>query len=315
MDRPFRNSFIPIYEESSVQKNPEKDAPVNIILKPFKLPKPPKLKYPFETLILSAGSTKAAAHVGALVALEELGYLHSIKRLVGVSSGGFTLGMYSIGYTPKELYYQMMNFDFANFQKIEFNNFFLNLGADTGDTFSATLRHYIAKKCSPQITLSEIYRMTGKSLHFGVTRLNDASYQFLNRHNHPNLPLWLAIRMTTSIPLLFSPVKYLGNTYVDGGCINAFPVSYFQSKTTLAILLTSHTERKEINNVEDMLLALINVISGNTWKDSNSESKVTEISIPLPKISSLNFKMPPELKQHLHNLGYAITMNHLTHTL
>jgi predicted acylesterase/phospholipase RssA len=311
MERPFRDSFVPVYEENlSSEKNTEE----NTILKPLKLPKPPKRQFPFKTLVLCAGSTKAFAHIGALVALEEMGYLNSIKRLVGVSSGGCILAYYSVGYTPREMFEDLLKLDFASGQKIECKNLFLNLGFDKGDKFCEIVQNIIAKKCSPHITLSEIYKMTGKSLHLGVTKVNNTSYEFLNRHTHPDLPVWLALRMTTSIPILYAPVKYLGNTYVDGGCIDGFPISYFDSKTTLAFSfeLKNDNEKK---TAEDVLLDMMNMFRSDKSVASKLDSKVMQIYIPIPRIPVLDFTISTERKQMLHDAGYTTVMERLTHTL
>jgi predicted acylesterase/phospholipase RssA len=305
MVHPLYDSSVSDYEENlSSEKNTDNNT----------IPKPSKQGCPFNTLVLCAGSTRAFGHVGAMVALEEMGYLSSIKKLVGVSSGGCILALYSIGYTPKELYQQLLDLDFSQLQKIEYKNIFWNFGVDTGDKLCDNLRMLISKKCSPQITLSEIYKMTGKSLHLGVTKVNNLSYEFLNRHTHPNLPLWLALRMTTSIPILFAPVKYLGNTYVDGACINSFPISYFESDTTLALSFVVQNDCGNKKTVEDRLMNMIDIFNNIKSRIFKSKSKVVEIYIPIPMISILNFTISTEHKQQLHDAGYATIMKHLTHT-
>ena len=44
-------------------------------------------------------------------------------------------------------------------------------------------------------------------------------YESLNYINSPDLPIIKAIRMTSNIPILFKPIEYNGDLFVDGGLI------------------------------------------------------------------------------------------------
>ena len=56
---------------------------------------------PTVALVLSGGGAKGAAHVGALEYIETLGI--PVDMVIGTSIGGLVGGLYSIGYTPKEM--------------------------------------------------------------------------------------------------------------------------------------------------------------------------------------------------------------------
>ncbi len=48
---------------------------------------------------------------------------------------------------------------------------------------------------------------------------------------HRDGPIWLAVRASTAIPGIFSPVAYQGDVLVDGGVMNAFPVDIMKEES------------------------------------------------------------------------------------
>ena len=53
---------------------------------------------------------------------------------------------------------------------------------------------------------------------------------YICHKTYPDLSLYKAIRMSISIPFYFTPVEYNGNLYVDGGCVDDFPLHKFKHK-------------------------------------------------------------------------------------
>ena len=62
---------------------------------------PPELPHPRVAVVLSGGSAKALAHIGALEVLEELGV--PIDIVTGTSMGAIVGGLYAAGYSPSDL--------------------------------------------------------------------------------------------------------------------------------------------------------------------------------------------------------------------
>ena len=73
--------------------------------------------------------------------------------------------------------------------------------------------------------------------------------------------LWVAIRISCSIPLVFTPYKYKDNLYVDGALNNPCPSNYFknQEKTVSFILESdiSENDNVESNDFQSYLTNLI----------------------------------------------------------
>lgn len=115
-----------------------------------------------------------------------------------------------------------------------------------------------------EMGLAELFRRTGRSLTVIATDISGQSMLVLNHSTAPHLPLKWAVRMTISVPYLFTPVVWRaewglyrrrrleGHLIVDGALQSQFPIEYFLSdqKDILAIM----GERKAGNNVLGLLL-------------------------------------------------------------
>lgn len=78
----------------------------------------------------------------------------------------------------------------------------------------------------PDAGIKDLYIIAAKIPAHG----NDTfEMKIFSAEHTPNVEIALVVRASVSIPKLFKPVKINGNKYVDGGCINNFPVDIFDS--------------------------------------------------------------------------------------
>lgn len=79
-----------------------------------------------------------------------------------------------------------------------------------------------------QLTLRQLYEYTKKDIYMYTVRLPkdtiDIELLSISHHTHPDLPLFVALQMTTAVPVLFKPVKYNDDYYVDGGLLSNYPL-------------------------------------------------------------------------------------------
>ena len=68
-------------------------------------------KRPTHYLTFQGGGPKGIAYLGALEALEEQGALIELKGVAGTSAGAITATLLALGYTSKEMYTTLMQFD------------------------------------------------------------------------------------------------------------------------------------------------------------------------------------------------------------
>jgi NTE family protein len=272
-----------------------------------------KKKYK-EILVLSGGGVKGVAHLGALKALEENGYLDKFQTYAGTSIGAIILALYLIGYTPDEQYEFVRKFDLTKLKNIDVGNIFQNFGLDNGERFEYVLRRLIqAKNYNPEITLKELYDKTKKKLVLTSTCLNDAKLCYLSYENHPNLTLCMALRMTSAIPLFFTPIKYNNCMYCDGGCVDNYPVKLFEDKLQHVVGIhindVINDTQQNINNLESFIVQLFKCFAnGLTYNSKKAYEKYT-IEINLDMMSVIDFSIDDKKKEQMFTVGYDATVN------
>lgn len=259
-------------------------------------------------LVLSGGGVKGIAHIGALKALQEIGELDNITTYCGSSIGGLLCALLLIGYTPDELRTFIYAIDLDKLKDLNIGNIFKHYGLDDGKRMDIVLeKMFFAKNYNPKITLSELYLQTQKKLILTSTCLNDKKLYYISNETFPELPVITAIRMTTAIPLFFVPIKYKNKTYIDGACIDNFPIHLFSDSLDVVIglfLADIKDYIAEITNIEELLLHVIQcLIEGASCGSIKGYEKNT-IKISVKNVSTVDFRIKTTIKQQLFNIGY-----------
>ncbi|MCK5077353.1 MAG: patatin-like phospholipase family protein, partial [Calditrichia bacterium] len=189
-------------------------------------------------LALSGGGTRGVAHITLLEELEKIGI--PVHYISGTSIGALVGGLYSSGYTPKEIKEIFYSYDWKKLyldkadrqnvivpQKENMGNYLIRLGFD---------------KDGPYIPTSLSY---GQNI-LNYISVKTAASTFNYNHNYKELPVGLNIISTDllsgdkiifysgnlgknmlasmAFPLLFAPVEYDSLMLMDGGISSNIPV-------------------------------------------------------------------------------------------
>ena len=182
----------------------------------------------YDTLVLNGNSTNAIITLGALQYIYDNRMRDAIVNMIGTSSGSIICSLLAVGYTPLELmtticcdklYAKVANFNFGNL-------ILLGRGLMPFETVSNIITDMISDKIGYIPTLSELYGTTGKNLVCVTYNLTTDSKEYLSNSNHPNMPITIAVRMSSTFPFVFDPFEYDSNVYVDGGIVDNFAIDY-----------------------------------------------------------------------------------------
>lgn len=259
-------------------------------------------------LILGGGGIKGIAHIGALQYLEEKKILENIKIFAGSSIGGILCALLVIGYTPDEIMNFINLFNINKLKSFDPENFLTNFGLDKGEKLIFILNKlFELKKINQNITFKNLYELTKKELILTGVCMNDKQVHYISHITYPNMPVILGMRISASVPLWFHPVIYEGKMFIDGGCVDNYPISYFKNKLneTLGLYLNENIEyNKNINNIETFLFELFKCfyIGLNTNLINGFEKET--IIIDIMQINMMNFDLTQKNKEELFNCGY-----------
>jgi len=263
-------------------------------------------------VVLSSSGVRAAVFIGCLRALHEKGY--EVKRIAGTSGGAIIAAGYALGKTLDELEEQAKAVDYPGLRDFRIKNLAslknpsLYSGKPLDDLFkrlfeNATIRDF---QIDCKITV--------------VTVGGRRRRIVIDRNTHPDLPVWEAVRMSSSIPFIFPYLKLDGVPVTDGGLVVFDNFDIFPENARPSICLRPKSGATRADLGEDSLLErkvflwtlvkavmdyLVDAID-NQIEISNEWEKT--IPIPTGSISALNFNITAEDVERLIEYGYNAVM-------
>lgn len=204
----------------------------------------------YDKLVLSGGGTKGMLYLGLIRYLEDNDIiLDDIIEYTGTSIGAFVCLLLNLKYTSDELVDIFFNLDFNSFIETSLKNFIDKYGFSDGNKLEEFIKTLISNKgYKKDITFTELYNMTGKTLVVCTTCLKTRETVFFNKDT--DMPVYLAVRMSMNIPFVFQPVLYMSSHYVDGGLSANLPIRYYNKDDMDKILCIKLSDNNK-NNYDD----------------------------------------------------------------
>lgn len=270
----------------------------------------------FKHIVFSGGGIKGISFIGCLHSLNEYQNLNLIESVTGCSIGSFIGLLFILGYTPKEMYDIMIEFDFTTLQEIEISKLFNQFGIDSGYNFVKLIKELIELKLGKDksdITLLELNKITNKHLKIVTTCLNTRKSEYFDHITEPNLKVYDAIRMSISIPIFYTAPKYKNKIYTDGGILNNYPINLFDPNDPYVIGFNIKQKQLEHYDVETFESFILNSIycviqELDNYKTSNHKLQTVYLD---SGISIIDFDISLENKKKLYRIGLESTKEYL----
>lgn len=260
-------------------------------------------------LVFSGGGIKGISLVGALNALDDLGFLSEFDEFAGSSIGSFILALYIVGYSPTELKKICFGLDFSKLKSIRIFDIFTKFGIDSGEKLEQLIFKLLKRKNAENIRMKDLrYKLTVTTVN-----INTGKIIYINSNNYPDMKLSMAVRMSMSVPWFYAPVLFEGNLYVDGAVIDNYPITIFKDRIMdvlgIYLLEDEGTNLNKIENIEDFTKSIIKCfINGiNAIKRHNYE--FCTIDIKTEFINVLDYEIDKKQKQSLYDIGYDTIIN------
>jgi predicted acylesterase/phospholipase RssA len=269
----------------------------------------------FYNIAISGGGINTIAFIGCLQYLEEHdNYTKNIHNFLGASGGSIMCLFLILNYNSQEIsdflksqIPKLNNFSIWNIFKI-FSQYGFNNGKNVIDLIENIL---IFKGVSPNISLLELTKMTGKNLIISTTNVSSKKIEYISVDNYPNIQVVTAIRMSTAIPIFFTPVKYYNDYYVDSMVFNNFPIVFFDNfkNETLGLNILSKNTKNEIKCFGDFISFLCDCMSLSYYKHTNTNHKyvcniVLDNATRNIDVTKFRFDFSDDKMNELIKLGY-----------
>jgi NTE family protein len=209
-----------------------------------------------KNLIISGGGFNGFQFFGIIKYLEENNLISKIDKFIGASMGAFINFMIISNYTYAEIEKFILEFDFSKIFDIKIEKIFLEdniKGLSNGENFNKLIKKFIINKnFNENITLKEFYEKTKKEFIVSVSNITYDRVEYISHVDHPDLPVYKLLRMTSCIPLFFEPIEYNSSFYLDGALKDNFPIQLIPDediKNTLGIVMSTFEDKY---NIPDM---------------------------------------------------------------
>lgn len=261
-----------------------------------------------DTLCFSGGGFRGFKYIGCIKALQEKDLLKQFTVFAGTSVGAFFALLCCIGTSWEEMKLVSEETDFSSLQDISLENMIEGFGLDSGELVNKFIKTLIAKKgLSPNITLKSLFDLTKKKIICTVTVLNNRTAKFLDYTTHPDLPVYKAVKMSMTLPIVFAAEVLLGETIVDGGLTCNFPIHIFEPEKVLGLYLVCIprpiiTEFTFENYVINNLFCLVDQIDKQEL--IKAKTKYDVICLDGSCVSTVEFNINNEKIHKLIQTGY-----------
>lgn len=263
-----------------------------------------------DTLCISGGGLKGISFYGALYHLLNVKYINldDINIYVGSSIGSIIALLFVLGYNIDEMHDFILNFDFTILEpNIECDNIFTNYGFSSNDKIILTMEHFIKIKFdNSNITFLELYKLTNKKLIITGTNITDKKLEYFDYINTPQMTVIDGIRISTCIPIIFSPIKYNDKYYIDGAVSANLPIDICNKNTTLGIIAKS--TNIHIDSIISVFYATVNILVNTQLKHEDYNI----LTIKDKHYTIANFNLDKEMKEKLFIEGIETAKMHIS---
>lgn len=256
-------------------------------------------------LVLEGGGALGLAHIGVIQYLEE--HRIPVSYVAGTSMGGLVGGVYATGRNAAEVrdVVKGINWDQVLSGQTPFEDLSFRRKQDARD-YPSTLEFGLRKglqfpggfNTGQQVVLildrialpySEIQSFNDLPIPFACVATDLVTG---SEHIFRSGPLELALRSTMSLPGIFSPVRYQGHVFVDGGLLNNIPINVAKEMGA-DFVLGIHLEvapldpDKPLSSFAVLGQAISVMIAANEKRSKPGADLL--VSVPLQKFTALDY--------------------------
>ncbi len=214
---------------------------------------PPKIG-----LALGGGAARGFAHVGVIQVLEEAGI--SPVLVTGTSAGSLVAALYASGKNGAQLQKVAESMDESTIA--DWTLPFFGRGVLRGEALAKYVNAQVGQKLIEAMPLP---------LGIVATDLNSGNDMLFQRGDTGT-----AVRASSAVPAVFTPVKINGHDYVDGGLSSPVPVRAARkmgAELVIAVDISSPPEGSSANGTIEILLQTFSImgksINGFELKDAD----------------------------------------------
>ena len=256
-------------------------------------------------LILAASGARAPCFIGAIEALHEKGY--NIHRIAGTSGGSIIASGYALGMSMKEMREMAPATPYSDFKDFKVKNLLsiTNPSVYTGQELDRFYKDVFGKAKMKDFKIDCRIR---------VTKIIGKEIVIITKDSHPDLLVWKAVRMSSTVPFIFPYLRLDGHPVTDGALYtqifdifpeNERPLICIRPRADVGIL-------RRVQTVKISKLFLWNYLKivAEFFSDSVDNQHIPEeewdktVIVPTFELGGFNFELGANEIKRLMQYGY-----------
>lgn len=234
--------------------------------------------------------------IGALKARET--DLADVQEISG-SSAGAILGLFlAMGMSVDEILATSLDLNIPNFVKIRIGSFFNKFGF----VDMAPIRKKLVEICGSDPSFSEIEM----KIYISAFCMNTSETVYFSKDTHPDMKIIDAVCMSMAVPFIFACGKYNGETYVDGGMKEEYPLTpFFDKKPHEITCIKIKMNRMYQDDIETPKQFVETLVRSALSNRVTYETPIQVVEINVGDTNVFDFGMGYEEKIRLFNMGFT----------
>lgn len=274
----------------------------------------------YHNIAFSGGGVHTLAFIGCLKYLEETKKVSDIVNIIGSSGGSFIALMVVLNLSHSDMKtcindVYTRNKDLFGTSIKNIFNIPKKFGMMDSKIIDVFVRYVLEKKnIQENVTFLELIKITGKHLIIPVTNLSQKKIEYLSVDTFPEMEIVTAIKMSTCIPILFEPIKYYNDLYVDSLIYCNFPIDFFEkfpiNTLGLNLVVDSSNNTGSVNSFAKYCALLCESVFSSLYTSSldTTDYNICDVTIPCTMqnfdLYRLRFVIDADIVDELVQLGY-----------
>jgi predicted acylesterase/phospholipase RssA len=280
--------------------------------------------FPFNGMCFEGGGVLGISYYGALDEQRKTyteKYLDHIVNFSGASVGAIAATILACRGSHAQIKEFVGDLNIKSLADWSYNpitmvyRMFWKLGICAGDKLCAFYEHLVKTLTgSESTTFKEAFAKFGTNLVIPGTNAETRETSYFHHKTTPNMPIVMALRITTSIPLLFTAVQHEGSIWVDGGLLDNYPLNIFDNKrftdtpgNTLGFKVVTRSDLKKktkITGIVSLCTSLFNAVYQQALEEHADRNDYKQtLKIFTGGVSSTDFDISPGTKELLIRAG------------
>ena len=188
-----------------------------------------------------------------------------------------------------------------------------NYGMDDGVRIEAFVNRLLQSKLSmTKPTLKQLYERTKRTFVAVATDIGEYKPVYLSASTHPDMPVSRAVAISMAIPPLFCPFKHNGQTLLDGGFVDNFPIHLFPFDLTVGFR-TQWNAGFSLEGFEQyfgmLCYCAMAASEAAMWEKLPENTKSRIVTIPTGDVTTIDLRLTEAEKGQIIGTGTATNLS------